>query len=267
MEDEELEQELELEAGKWRVRRSGFRSFYSTGSLPAVIRHKLPPSVTSKLPASYAKVPAPAASDGIREEPAPKSRLWRGSRLACCGLVLVGVIASAVIAAYGLPRTQHEARAPAAADGGARVQGEASISLDGAWDVKLGGFGIAHPPDDEFVCGMPGVTADPPACSDERVALQCCYPPKYPRGPSECGACPEIRLQGTVPGDIISDLQRARIVPEPYMNTNWVRNSTMYQWPWTYSRSFDVNDSWWADERAPFVLVLEGIKMGTACGL
>ena len=68
-------------------------------------------------------------------------------------------------------------------------------------------------------------------------------------------------LNTTVPGDIITDLQRAGRVPDPYFNVSWQRESFVTAWNtgvWTYSRTFGAPAG--AAEGA--LLVFGGVKMG-----
>jgi hypothetical protein len=53
----------------------------------------------------------------------------------------------------------------------------------------------------------------------------------------------ETTIPATVPGDIITDLQRAEVIDDPYYELNWLSSSN--QWwadsrPWTYTTSFDL---------------------------
>ena len=69
--------------------------------------------------------------------------------------------------------------------------------------------------------------------------------------------------QCTVPGDIITDLQRAGRVKDPYWNITWRDPSFISAWNtgvWTYSKTFP-----WAPAGAAggaLLLVFDGVKMG-----
>ena len=75
---------------------------------------------------------------------------------------------------------------------------------------------------------------------------------------------PALRIDAAVPGDIISDLHAAGVIPHPYLEATW-KNSTAWAGShWEYSTSF----------RAPAlpanrsaVLVFDGIKMGATIAL
>jgi hypothetical protein len=50
-------------------------------------------------------------------------------------------------------------------------------------------------------------------------------------------------LAATVPGDILTDLQRAGRTPDPYFNSTWKQPDFVQAWNegvWTYSTSFDA---------------------------
>ena len=74
---------------------------------------------------------------------------------------------------------------------------------------------------------------------------------------------PEGLLNATVPGDILTDLQRAGRVPDPYWNITWRDPSFISAWNtgvWTYSKTFP-----WAPAGAAggaLLLVFDGVKMG-----
>lgn len=72
-------------------------------------------------------------------------------------------------------------------------------------------------------------------------------------------------LSATVPGDVITDLQRASLVGDPWFENNF-RNSSAWDRDWTYSRTFnDDSDSGSADDQR--LLVLDGVKMGAKVAL
>lgn len=78
-----------------------------------------------------------------------------------------------------------------------------------------------------------------------------------------------LTIPASVPGDIITDLQLAKIIEDPYYELNWIQKQNIDKWnrPWTYQRNFtvpsttsdDVNIKWW--------LVLDGVKMGAKVSL
>ena len=67
---------------------------------------------------------------------------------------------------------------------------------------------------------------------------------------------------GTVPGDIITDLQRAGHVPDPYFNATWQEPSFISAWSngtWTYTKTF-ATPGGGGSVRA--LLVFDSIRMG-----
>jgi len=53
-------------------------------------------------------------------------------------------------------------------------------------------------------------------------------------------------LSATVPGDVLTDLQRAGVIPDPYYNLSWSLPSFVAQWNvgvWTYSTTFSLSPS------------------------
>ena len=75
-------------------------------------------------------------------------------------------------------------------------------------------------------------------------------PPPTPPPPPP----PPLSAVGTVPGDLISDLEAAGLVGDPYFEVNWLNSSLWANNVWTYSTTFETNGSTW--------LVFDGIKMG-----
>jgi hypothetical protein len=70
-------------------------------------------------------------------------------------------------------------------------------------------------------------------------------------------------LAATVPGDIITDLQRALRVKDPYWNTTWRDPIFIEQWNsgvWAYTRKFSAAASF--QSAAGAMLVFDGIRMG-----
>jgi hypothetical protein len=78
-------------------------------------------------------------------------------------------------------------------------------------------------------------------------------PPAPPPPPS-----PPQRILGSVPGDLLTDLQNADAIPDPLFEDNFLANASVWTDSiWTYSKVFTVPSgrSW---------LVFDGIKMGAA---
>ena len=71
-------------------------------------------------------------------------------------------------------------------------------------------------------------------------------------------------LPATVPGDIITDLQRAGVLPDPYWNTSWRQPSFIDTWnngSWQYTKRFLTPESVkTGGEEA--LLVFDGVFMG-----
>ena len=69
-----------------------------------------------------------------------------------------------------------------------------------------------------------------------------------------------LRTAGSVPGDLITDLQRGGHIGDPWFENNF-RNSTTWARDWTYSRAFDVAAAGSPSTTARLI-VFDGIKMG-----
>ena len=70
-------------------------------------------------------------------------------------------------------------------------------------------------------------------------------------------------INTTIPGDIISDLQRAGSVHDPYFNTNWSQPDFVEAWnsgTWTYSKVFVADP---ATQGGQLLLVFDGVRMGS----
>ena len=72
-------------------------------------------------------------------------------------------------------------------------------------------------------------------------------------------AAAPIEVAATVPGDALTDLQRAGLLSDPLYENTFVTNTSLWQlrW-WRYSRRFVLDGA--ADADAS--LVLDGVKMG-----
>ena len=71
-------------------------------------------------------------------------------------------------------------------------------------------------------------TVPPPIAADEQAQQQ--PPPKI-----------NITVPATVPGDLITDLQRAKIIADPWLDTTWIQNSSLWSdHAWTFSTTFAV---------------------------
>jgi hypothetical protein len=70
---------------------------------------------------------------------------------------------------------------------------------------------------------------------------------------------PPLSTVGTVPGDLISDLEAAGLVGDPYFENNFLNSSLWSGRLWSYTKTFTLPSAA-ADDDA--LLVFEGIKMG-----
>jgi len=73
-----------------------------------------------------------------------------------------------------------------------------------------------------------------------------------------------LSIPATVPGDVISDLQRAAVVNDPWFEINWLDNRTLWDVSaraWNFSTSVTLPPPG-ASPDAALSLVFEGIKMG-----
>ena len=69
-------------------------------------------------------------------------------------------------------------------------------------------------------------------------------------------------INATVPGDIITDLEHAGLIPDPYFNVSWRDPVNVFRWAngtWAFSKTFDYGDGGAGDSA---LLVFDGIKMG-----
>lgn len=75
-----------------------------------------------------------------------------------------------------------------------------------------------------------------------------------------------LNITATVPGDVITDLQRAGIIPDPWVDVNFLDNRTLWDIAaraWTYSTTVTLPPPGASpDPTAPLLLVFEGVKMG-----
>ena len=71
------------------------------------------------------------------------------------------------------------------------------------------------------------------------------------------------RWRCRVPGDLISDLEKANLIGDPFYETNW-RNATLWDRRWSFSTKVTLSDAEAAHLGAggEALLVFDGIKMG-----
>ena len=84
-------------------------------------------------------------------------------------------------------------------------------------------------------------------------------------GASLHGAAPiNISVPAWVPGDLLTDLQKAKVIADPWLDTTWLDNSSLWtEHEWTYTTHFSVESSAVLDDASALqLLVFEGVKMG-----
>ena len=73
----------------------------------------------------------------------------------------------------------------------------------------------------------------------------------------------EFRLEKSkvrVPGDLISDLERAKLIGDPLFELNFLVNNTLWNdYQWNYETNFTVSSS-----KESHSLVFDGVKMGAS---
>jgi hypothetical protein len=72
-------------------------------------------------------------------------------------------------------------------------------------------------------------------------------------------------INATVPGDILTDLQRAGRIPDPYWNTSWREPSFIVAWnegSWRYSKSFNSSARAQPSAGQEVLLCFDGVLMG-----
>ena len=87
--------------------------------------------------------------------------------------------------------------------------------------------------------------------------------------PAARSAWQTVSIAATVPGDLVTDLQRAGIIDDPLFGTNF-KNASVWNGPvWNYSTTFDhpafdsdSHDDGAAPSQRVLLLVFDGIKMG-----
>lgn len=71
---------------------------------------------------------------------------------------------------------------------------------------------------------------------------------------------PPYRINGTVPGDLITDLEAAGLIGDPLFENNFLNSSLWSEYLWTYTKTFELPLS--DDLTVKPVVVVSGIKMG-----
>jgi hypothetical protein len=71
-----------------------------------------------------------------------------------------------------------------------------------------------------------------------------------------------ITVPATVPGDLITDLQRADVISDPWLDLTWIQRSFLWSnHVWTYSTHFTVTSNV-LEKKSALLLVFDGVKMG-----
>lgn len=86
-------------------------------------------------------------------------------------------------------------------------------------------------------------------------------PPPPPPAPPSRPPTPGIVIDAVVPGDILTDLERAHLTPSPYFNVTWRDPAYVALWntgTWVYSTTFPTP----AQGNGDALLVFDGIRMG-----
>lgn len=91
------------------------------------------------------------------------------------------------------------------------------------------------------------------------------YPPLYLDGPTWTASEPTLGLHipATIPGDVITDLQRAAVIGDPWYELNFLDNRTLWDGSthWAYATNVTLPPPG-SPPGSTLLLVFEGIKMG-----
>eukprot|EP01051_Picozoa_sp_SAG22_P022558 SAG22_NODE_5447_length_1012_cov_1.972618_1_plen_243_part_10 len=70
----------------------------------------------------------------------------------------------------------------------------------------------------------------------------------------------KVSIKATVPGDLLTDLERAGLIGDPLYELNWLNSSLWDQNTWTYTTEFNPPAASAATSTS--LLVMDGVKMG-----
>ena len=71
-----------------------------------------------------------------------------------------------------------------------------------------------------------------------------------------------ITVDAIVPGDLLTDLQRASVIADPWLDITWIDKSSLWNdHAWTYTTHFGVSDAVSA-KKSLLLLTFDGVKMG-----
>ena len=72
----------------------------------------------------------------------------------------------------------------------------------------------------------------------------------------------DMTVPASVPGDLLTDLQRASVIADPWRDITWINNSSLWNdHAWTYTTYFGVSDAVSA-KTSLLLLTFDGVKMG-----
>lgn len=71
-------------------------------------------------------------------------------------------------------------------------------------------------------------------------------------------------VDATVPGDLLTDLERAKLIDDPLFEMNFLNNSMWQDHQWQYTKTFSIDQATLDDKGTEIVLVLDGVKMGAS---
>lgn len=77
-----------------------------------------------------------------------------------------------------------------------------------------------------------------------------------------------MQINASVPGDLITDLQRAGVIGDPLYELVWIENASLWdEADWTYTRIFSLANAAWLSTSSEIYLVFDGVKMSADISL
>ena len=119
--------------------------------------------------------------------------------------------------------------------------------------LLLAAAGIGTP---NYVDGSHSTLRDFPITGAGEVVLDGVWTAKAVSGPNV-----GLEIPSQVPGDLITDLQNANVIPDPFLDLTFKNSSIWAQNSWRVSTTFSVPDASYS------VLVFDGIKMGATIAI
>ena len=81
--------------------------------------------------------------------------------------------------------------------------------------------------------------------------------------PLNGAAAINISVPAWVPGDLLTDLQKAGVIPDPWLDITWIANSSLWtEHEWTYTTHFSVESSAALAGDSALRLVFDGAEPG-----